>query len=67
MAISQGKSKIMVMISHIPPNLEVNFNGNRILPTKSERYLGLFLSSNLTWQDYIYGETWQQKENFPGI
>ena len=41
--------------------------GDFINPTISERYLGIYLSSNMSWQHYIYGENWRTKDNFPGL
>ena len=54
MAISSEKSKITVMKSPLPPLLSIQLDGDTLYPTHSERYLGLYLSSDMTWKKYLY-------------
>ena len=56
MAFSGDKSKIIASRTTSTPLLTVNLDTSLLSPTHSERYLGLIISSNMTWQDYLYGE-----------
>ena len=40
-----------------------------VADSKSEKLLGLVVSNDLSWKQYLYGEKWRQekKENFPGL
>ena len=67
MAISSEKTKVMVMKTDSPPNITIEIEGDLITPTISERYLGIYLSSNMSWQHYLYGENWRNSDNFPGL
>ena len=62
MALSAEKSKILVLHSSSPPQLTIKFGMSDLSPTYSEKYLGLVLSSNMTWQNYLYGEKWRECE-----
>jgi hypothetical protein len=49
--------------------LQVDVEGIIIEDTKSEKLLGLVVSNDLTWKEYLVGENWRsnEKENFPGL
>ena len=67
MAISGEKSKLLIMKTNDPPAIEIELDRNILTPTLSERYLGVYLSSNMSWQHHIYGENWRIKDNHPGL
>ena len=67
MALSGDKSKIMVTKTSAVPQIYINFDNSILSPTQSERYLGLYFSSNMTWKNYLYGETWREKDNYQGL
>ena len=50
-------------------NLEVIVNGHLVSETKSEKLLGLIINNEMTWKEYLYGETWRpnKKDNFKGL
>ena len=35
--------------------------------TKSEKLLGLIVNNNLTWKEYLYGESWRTEDNAKGL
>ena len=35
--------------------------------TKSEKLLGLILNNNLSWKEYLYGESWRTDDNARGL
>ena len=47
--------------------LKVYVDGNEVEATHSEKLLGLVVNSEMTWKDYLYGEKWRTKDNFPGL
>ena len=47
--------------------LKINVDGNEVEATHSEKLLGLVVNSEMTWKDYLHGEKWRTKENFPGL
>ena len=47
--------------------MSIELNGSSISPTISEIYLGIYISSDMSWQQYIYGEKWRNKDNYPGL
>ena len=67
MSISGDKSKLLISRTSELPDIEIELDGSLIRPTPSERYLGVYLSSNMSWQHHIYGENWRSKDNHPGL
>ena len=67
MAISGDKSKVLVMKTDTTPDITITLDGTQLRPTKSERYLGIYMSSDLSWQEHLYGETWRSQDNYPGL
>lgn len=67
MAISGDKSKVIITRTSTPPDITIMLDGAQLRPTISEKYLGIYMSSNLSWQEYLYGETWRVKDNYPGL
>ena len=74
MVVSPGKSKLLVCaigelrrarLMDPPPGIRVQ--GNLVLPTRSERVLGLYFDQDLSWRSYLWGEGWRPKDNFPGL
>lgn len=67
MALSGDKSKILVTKTSEVPQIHINVDNSILSPTQSERYLGLYFSSNMTWKNYLYGETRREKDNYQGL
>ena len=67
MMISGEKSKLLISRTKTPPLKSITLDNTQIEATRSERYLGIYLAADLTYQPYLYGETWREKENFPGL
>ena len=49
--------------------IKVQVGNNTVKESKSEKLLGLIVSNDLTWKNYLYGETWRPKaaDNFKGL
>ena len=47
--------------------LKVEVDGKEVEASFSEKLLGLIVNCELTWKDYLYGESWRSQDNFPGL
>ena len=36
-------------------------------PTQSEKLLGVVIDQDLTWRSHLWGETWREGKNWPGV
>ena len=41
--------------------------GKIVMPSKSERLLGLIVNDQMTWADYLHGECWREADNAKGL
>ena len=74
LVVSPGKSKILVCAIGdlrrsrlLDPLPGIRVQGNLVVPTRSERVLGLYFDQDLSWRSYLWGEGWRPKDNFPGL
>ena len=77
MAVAGDKTKLVIIgtkqmrASKLPSDeerkLKVVVDGNEVEATHSEKLLGLIVNCEMTWKDYLYGENWRVKDNFPGL
>ena len=76
MCVAGAKSKLLIVGSRQQKiaskeeinQFRVNIDGQEIYETKSEKVLGLVLSNDFTWREYLYGETWRnQSKNNSGL
>ena len=75
MVVSPAKTKFLIcanselrrarVTSTVPHSIMVQ--GKAVLPTPSERILGLYLDQDMGWKSYLWGESWGERDNFPGI
>ena len=76
MVCSGEKTKLLVIgTRQLRQNRLINQNKslsivveNKIVTeSKSEKLLGLIVNNELTWKDYLYGETWREENNAKGL
>ena len=74
MVCAGNKTKLMVIATNQlrrsrfrDQNMQVTVCGAEIEDTKSEKLLGLVLNNELSWKDYLYGETWRPEDNARGL
>ena len=48
-------------------NLTIKVGGMTIYPTCSEKLLGVIISSDMSWDKHLWGETWRDSKNWPGV
>ena len=74
MVVSPGKSKFVICANQelrrerlqCPPQ-GIVVGGHTVMPTPSERILGLYIDQDITWRSYLWGEEWRDTDNFPGL
>ena len=67
MCVAGAKSKLLIVGTRqqkIAAKEQIDFfhvsvDGQDIFESKSEKVLGLVLSNDLTWREYLHGETWR--------
>ena len=74
MVVSPAKSKLLISANKDLRRARVQgqhqgvtVQGRAVMPTQSERILGLYIDQDLTWKSYLWGEKWRQEDNFPGL
>ena len=67
--MSQKPDTTLVFGINQKRNIEVNVCRHIIKESKSEKLLGLIISNDLKWNNYLYGEKWRDKkeDNFKGL
>ena len=48
-------------------SIQINVCGMNVKESKSEKLLGLVVNNQLTWTEYLYGESWREEGNAKGL
>ena len=74
MVLEPTKTKMIISMtkelrSRRFPNMDISIkvSNETILPTPSEKLLGVLISEDMTWQKYLWGETWREEKNWAGV
>ena len=74
MVLSISKSKPIVACTRklrraraVSEDLHIMVCTQQIKATQSEKLLGMVLNRDLTWSTHLWGETWRDKDNWPGL
>ena len=47
--------------------MRIRVGGNIIGATPSEKLLGVVMSEDFSWHSHLWGESWREKDNLPGV
>ena len=72
MVISPDKTKLIISMTpklrasrHQNMNFGINIDNQIILPTESEKLLGVIINQDITWSHHIWGESWREEKKSP--
>ena len=74
MVVAPSKTKLLIMAT---PELRaarcrgidftIKVGHTRVTATPSKKLLGVVLSQDFAWHSHLWGETWREKDNIPGV
>ena len=73
MCVAGSKSKLLVIgtkmlrAMKLTEQLEIQVDNMKVKETRSEKLLGIIINNELTWKEQLYGETWREEDNAPGL
>ena len=73
MCVAGSKSKLLVIGTKRlrsmkqADQLEIQVDNMMVKETRSEKLLGIIINNELTWKEQLYGETWREEDNAPGL
>ena len=74
MVPSLSKSKLLVTCTkelrrakEVPINLQITVFTPTLRATNSEKLLGMVLNQDFCWDTHMWGDTWRDQDNCPGL
>ena len=74
MSTSPSKSKLLIIMTKElramrHPNLDftIKIHDLTIKPSYSEKLLGVLVNQDMTWNTHLWGESWREEKNNPGL